>query len=114
MDSQQHKKTHKGGEIVRTEPYYMQLLNSNHLFREAFHMVGCINFCQNMQRGNLEVARESALNFNGTKTKVGMLEFEFSEQSISVATNIPNDVEKWFKSMSLNSSFSKEFLKPEY
>jgi hypothetical protein len=52
--------------------------------------------------------------FNGTKTKVGMLEFDVSEHSISVATKIPNCGEKWFKAMSLNSSFSKEFLKPEY
>jgi hypothetical protein len=66
-----------------------------------------------MQRGHPEVAREFALNFNGTKTKVGMLEFEVSELSISVATNIPNTGEKWFKAMSLNASFSKEFLKPE-
>jgi hypothetical protein len=92
----------------------MQLLNSEPLFRESFQRVGCINFCQKMQRGNPEVAKEFALNFNGTKTKVGMLEFDVSKHSISVATEIPNYGEKWFKSMSLNSSFSKEFLKPEY
>jgi hypothetical protein len=60
-----------------------------------------------MQRGCTEVAKEFALNFNGTKNKVGMLEFDVSEHSISVATNIPDFCEKWFKSMSLNSSFSK-------
>jgi hypothetical protein len=43
-----------------------------------------------------------------------MLEFEVSEHSISVATKIPDCGEKWFKAMSLNSSFSKEFFKPEY
>jgi hypothetical protein len=56
----------------------MQLLNSEPLFREEFQRVGCINFCQKMQRGHLEVAKEFALNFNGTKTKVGMLEFDVS------------------------------------
>jgi hypothetical protein len=71
MDSQQNKKTHKGGEIVRTEPYDMQLLNSEPLFKESFQRVGCLNFCQKMQRGHPEVAKEFALNFNGTKTKVG-------------------------------------------
>jgi hypothetical protein len=39
-----------------------------------------------MQRGHLEVAKEFALNFNGTKTKVGMLEFDVSEHSIFIAT----------------------------
>jgi hypothetical protein len=112
MDNQQHRKTHKGGEIVRTEPYDMQLLDSEPLIREAFQRVGCINFFQKMQRGHLEVAREFALNFDGTKTKVGILEFEVSENSISVATKIPNNGEKWFKAMTLNASFSKEFLQP--
>ena len=39
MDIQQHKKTHKGGEIVRTKPYDMQFLNSKPLFKEAFQRV---------------------------------------------------------------------------
>jgi hypothetical protein len=43
-----------------------------------------------------------------------MLEFDVSENSISFSIEIPNYGEKWFKAMSLNSSFSKEFLKPEY
>jgi hypothetical protein len=111
MDSQQNKKTHKGGDIARTQPYDMQLLNSKPLFMEAFQRIGCINFYQNMQREYPKVAKEFSFNFNGTKTKVGMLEFDVSEHSISVAIEIPNCEEKWFKAMSLNSSFSKEFLK---
>jgi hypothetical protein len=67
-----------------------------------------------MQRGHLEVAREFALNFDGTKTKLGILEFEVSEFSISVETEIPNIGEIWFKAMTLNVAFSKEFLKPKY
>jgi hypothetical protein len=75
MDIHQIKKTQKGGEFVRTEPYDMQLLNYEPLFKEASQRVGCINFCQKMKRGHLEVAKEFSLKFNGTKTKVGMLEF---------------------------------------
>jgi hypothetical protein len=37
-----------------------------------------------------------------------------SEASISTATGIPITGEKWFKSMALNTTFSKDFLKPEY
>jgi hypothetical protein len=48
MDSQQHKKTHKGWDIARIEPYDMKLLKSEPLFMESFQSVGCINFCQNM------------------------------------------------------------------
>jgi hypothetical protein len=114
MDNQQRKKIHKGGEIVRTEPYDMKLINSEPFFKESFQRVDYLNFCQKMQRGHPEVAKQFALNFIGTKTKVGMLEFEVSEHSISVATKIPDHGEKWFKDMTLNSSFSKEFFKPKY
>jgi hypothetical protein len=99
---------------VRTEPYDMHLFDSEPLIREVFQRVGYINFCQKMQRGHPEVVREFALNFDGTKTKVGILEFEVSELSISVATEIPNTGERWFKAMTLNVAFSKEFLKPKY
>ena len=66
-----------------------------------------------MQRGHPKVAREFALNFDGIKTKVGTLELEVSEATIEEATKIPNTGEIWFKSMNLNASFYKEFLKPE-
>ena len=78
MDSPHQRKDHKGGGIVRTEPYDMQSFHYEPLIREVFQRVGCINFCQKMQRAHLEVAREFALNFNGTKTSVGILEFEVS------------------------------------
>jgi hypothetical protein len=99
---------------VRTKPYDMQLINSKFLFREYFQRVVCINLFPKMQRGHREVAKDFALNFNGTKMKVGMLGFDFLEHFIFVATYIPNNGEKWFISMSLNSSFSKEFLKTKY
>jgi len=112
MDSQEGNNIHKGGEIVRDEPHDMQLIHSESFFKEAFQRMACLNFCHKMQRGHPEVSKQFALNFSGTKTKVGVLEFEVSEKSIYVATKIPDCGEKWFKSMSLNSSFSKEFLKP--
>jgi hypothetical protein len=65
-----------------------------------------------MQRGHLEVAREFDLNFDGTKTKVGTLELNASEETIETTTEIPNTGERWFKTMNLNVSFFKEFLKP--
>jgi hypothetical protein len=99
---------------VRTYPYDMHLFESEPLIKEVFQIVGCINFCQQMQRRHPEVAREFSLNFYGTKTKVGILQFEVYELSISIATEIPNTGERWFKAMTLNVAFSKEFFKPEY
>jgi hypothetical protein len=114
MDTQQGKKIHKGGDIVRVEPHDLQLINSDPFFKEAFQRVGCLDFCEKMQRGHPEVSKKFALNFNGVKTKVGTLDFEVTEQSISTTTEIPVQGEKWFKAMSLKSAFSKDFLKPEY
>jgi hypothetical protein len=67
-----------------------------------------------MQRGHPDVDREFFLNFDGTKTKVGTLELEVSEATIATATEIPNTGERWFKSMTLNAAFSKDFLKSEH
>jgi hypothetical protein len=54
------------------------------------------------------------LQFDGNKNKVGDLEFEVTEASISVATGIPITGEKWFKAMVLSSSYAKISFKPEY
>jgi hypothetical protein len=67
-----------------------------------------------MQRGHPELARKFALNFDGTKTKVGTIELEVSEATIAASTEIPNIGERWFKSMTLNAAFSKYFLKPDH
>jgi hypothetical protein len=82
--------------------------------REVFQRLGCLSFFQNMQRGHPEVARQFALHFDGLKTKVGDLEFEVSEASIEVAIGIPNTGDRWFQSMTLTATFSKEFLKPDF
>jgi hypothetical protein len=82
-------KEHKGGKIVRTEPVDMRLFDIEPMAREMFRRVGCLSFCQKMQRGHSEVEKQFALNFDGKKTKVGDLEFEVTEASISVATRIP-------------------------
>jgi predicted NAD-dependent protein-ADP-ribosyltransferase YbiA (DUF1768 family) len=92
----------------------MHLFCSEPLIMEVFQRVGCINVCIKMQRGHREVAREFSLNFYETKNKVGTFDFEVSELSISTSTKIPNTCEIWFKAMTLNVAFSKEFLKPEY
>jgi len=103
-----------GGDIVRDGPYDMQLINSEPFFKESFQSMGFLIFCEKMQRGHPKVAKKCVLNLSQTKTKVGELEFAVSEKSIYIVTKIPDCGEKWFKCMSLNSCFSKEFLKYEY
>jgi hypothetical protein len=56
METPQSRKTHKGGKVVRTEPVDMHLFDTDPMAREVFQRVGFLSFCQNMQRGHLEVA----------------------------------------------------------
>jgi hypothetical protein len=114
MKTPQRKKSHKGGSVVRNEPSDMHMFDVEPMVREVFEWVGFLSFFQNMQRGHPEVARQFSLHFDGIKPKVGNLEFEVSEVSIAATIGNPNTDERWFKSMVLNVSFSKDFLKPHY
>jgi hypothetical protein len=73
METPQMKKIHKGGKVFRTEPVDMHLFDIEHMAREVFQRVGCLSFCQNMQRGHPEVTRKFSLHFYGRRTKVGDL-----------------------------------------
>jgi hypothetical protein len=75
--------------VVRNEPVDMHLFEADPMAREVFQRVGCLSFCQNMQRGHPEVTRQFPLHFDGLKTKVGDLEFEVSKTSTSEAIGIP-------------------------
>jgi hypothetical protein len=44
MDTPQQKKAHKGGGIVRTEPYDMQLFAAKPTMREVFETVDFSSF----------------------------------------------------------------------
>jgi hypothetical protein len=100
--------------VVKTDPSDMHLFYVDPMIMEVFQRVGFLYFYQNMQRGHPEVARKFSLNFDGTKTKVGTLELEVSEATIVPSTEIPNTGERWFKSMTLNAAFYKDFLKTDY
>ena len=113
METPQSRKTHKGGKVVRKELMDMYLFDTEPMAREAFQRVGCLSLCQNMQRGHPEVARHFALQFDGRKTKVGDLDFEVTEASISAATGTPIIGEKWFKAMALSLAYAKYIFKPE-
>jgi hypothetical protein len=58
--------------------------------------------------------KEFALSFNGIGAKVGNIQFQVSEDTIVVATEIPAHGEKWFKGMQLDLACYHEFLKPEF
>jgi len=40
METTPKRKIHKGGDVVRTEPYDIQIVDSNPFMKEAFQRVG--------------------------------------------------------------------------
>jgi hypothetical protein len=100
--------------VVRTELADMHIFKAEPMAREVFRRVCCLTFDQNMKRGHPEVTKKFSLHFFGLKTKVGDLELEVFETSISAAIEIPITRESWFKSMALDAAYAKDFLKTKY
>ena len=48
MDTTQRKKSHKGGSMVRFEPFDMHLFDVDPMVKEVFQRVGYLSFFQNM------------------------------------------------------------------
>jgi hypothetical protein len=110
----QGKKKYKGGNIFRYEPQGMTLVNSDPAYKVSFEHVGCMRFYEKVQEYNLYLTKHFDLNFNGVNTTIAGITFPVSEETISVATEIPTQGEKWFKGMPLDPSFYIDFLKPKY
>jgi hypothetical protein len=89
-------------------------LDSNPILKEYFQAMGCLAFCENLQRGHMEVAKQFSLNFDGVKMKVGSLEIQVTKQEIASATKMPLQGERWFKGMPLDSSYCNDYFKLEF
>ena len=83
------KRTNKGGAIVRFEPRGMALINSNPNYMETFRKAGCLNFFENFQGGHNQVTNEFALHFSGSNTKIGILNYLVTPETIALVTKIP-------------------------
>jgi hypothetical protein len=83
--------------VVRAEPNGSQaLLTFDGAFADLEEF-GWLSFIQKFDGFNMIVARQFALSFDGGRAKVGDLQLEITEQSISSATGLPVIGEKWSK-----------------
>ena len=83
--------------FVRAEPNGSQALltfDGAYVDLEEF---GWLSFIRKFDGFNIVVARQFALSFDGGRAKVGDLQLEITEQSISLATGLPVKGEKWSK-----------------
>jgi hypothetical protein len=83
--------------IVRAEPNGNQALLTFDGAYPELEEFGWLSFIRKFVGFNTAVARQFALSFDGGRAKVGDLQLEITEQSLSLATGLPVKGEKWSK-----------------
>jgi hypothetical protein len=89
-------------------------MNADPTIKTSFEQVDCIRFSEKLQGYNMQVEKESALNFNGIGAMVGDMQFQVSKDTIIFAIEILVHGEQWFKGMQLDLVCNHEFLKPKF
>jgi hypothetical protein len=88
--------------VVRAEPNGSQALLTFDGAYADLEEFGWISFIQKFDGFNIPVARKFALSFDGCRAKIGDLQLEVTEHSLSLATGLPVKGEKWSKSFKVN------------
>jgi hypothetical protein len=79
-----------------------------------FKGVGCYRFCQKLQGYHQGVTKAFAKSFDGFEAQLGPILMKIDEASISTATEMPVEGEKWFKTTSIKEIDFRPFLKKEH
>jgi hypothetical protein len=88
--------------VVRAEPNGCQeLLTFDGAYRDLEEF-GWLPFIRKFDGFNISVAGQFALSFDGCQAKVGDVQLEITEQSLSLETNLPVKGQKWSKSYKVN------------
>jgi hypothetical protein len=88
--------------VVRAEPNGSQALLTFDGAYADLEEFGWLSFIRKFDGFNISVARQFALSFDGCRAKVGDLQLEVTEHSLSLATGLPVKGEKWSKSYKVN------------
>ena len=97
----EEKKVHRGGHRLRYEPENMKAIIEYQTVMEAFSKASCLQFREKLQGCHIQESKEFSLHFNGTTTKVGMLNVPITPEIIASMTEIPRGQETWFKVLNL-------------
>jgi hypothetical protein len=88
--------------VVRAEPNGCQALLTFDGAYSDLEEFGWLSFIRKFDGFNIFVAQQFALSFDGYRAKVGDLQLEIIEQSLSLATSLPVNGKKWSKSYKVN------------
>jgi hypothetical protein len=85
--------------LVRIEMNGPQTLLSYDDATNRFAQVDWLEFIESFNGFNLEVAREFANIFYGTKDQIGDVEIQFMNELILKEKGLPQKGDRWFKNM---------------
>ena len=107
------RKKYKGGNILRFEPFNCHQITSSPFILKCFEDVNCVEFFQKIQEVGYNEQLTGLFSIALKKHKVVIvgIEFNFTLESISTTTGIPNHGEYWFKGMNLDDEYFKPYLK---
>jgi hypothetical protein len=88
--------------VVRAEPNGCQALLTFDGAYSDLEEFGWLPFIRKFDGFNISIARQFALSFDGCRAKVGDVQLEITEQSLSLATSLPVKGQKWSKSYKVN------------
>jgi len=88
--------------VVRIEPNALKTLLTHDDVTNRLSQVIWLGFVQSFKGFNIEVAREFAKNFDGTKVRVWDVYLQVDQECIARATCLLQVGDKWFKNMKVN------------
>ena len=103
-----------GGALLRRELQDVSYLESHPEVCQMFKDAGCYRFCEKLQGYHQGIAEAFAKSFDGVKVKLGPLEMQIDEASVTVATEMPGEGERWFKTTAIKDIEFRSYLKLEF
>ena len=82
---------------IRVEPMKLIIGNEQSKGYKVLHQASWLPFLHKFSSYNLEVTRQFASTFDGSRAQVGNLILSILEEYISQVIGLPQTREKWFK-----------------
>jgi hypothetical protein len=87
--------------LTRVEPNGSQASLSHDNVVDDLVQSSWVKFIQSFEGFNLEVAQAFAKTFDGTRAKIGDIQLQVNEESITEATSLSQEGDRWFKNMKI-------------
>ena len=90
------------GKLLRAEPEGPKFMEGYPQVREILKKAKWLQFIQKFRGYHKEVTKAFTRSFNGLEVEIGDLKFAVNEASITSATELLQEGERWFKNKSIS------------